>query len=211
MLASALAAAMLGEGDWRRTHVVFASLYALLIVGLIQRMTDLSLPQQIQLVVLLAGAIMLAVAHRSRFAESEDEPDSAVSFGLSFGALLVTAACGVGLIVHRLGYGGGAGAWGVYQEISALSFGLVLLFSGMLLQIRATTVGGGLIMLLYVLSLVAYVRWPQQLQHTAVYMMVGGAAVFAVGLLLSVYRDRLLQLPADIGRRRGVWRVLDWR
>ena len=39
----------------------------------------------------------------------------------------------------------------------------------------------------------------------------GTGAVFAVGLVLSFYRDRLLALPDRIKRREGVFRVLSWR
>jgi hypothetical protein len=34
---------------------------------------------------------------------------------------------------------------------------------------------------------------------------------FGAGLLLSLYRDRLLALPEWIKRREGVFRVLTWR
>jgi hypothetical protein len=37
------------------------------------------------------------------------------------------------------------------------------------------------------------------------------SVVFGFGLLLSVYRDRLLALPEKIKRREGVCRVLGWR
>jgi hypothetical protein len=35
--------------------------------------------------------------------------------------------------------------------------------------------------------------------------------IFSFGLVLSVYRDRLLTLPDKIKRREGVFRVLSWR
>jgi hypothetical protein len=63
----------------------------------------------------------------------------------------------------------------------------------------------------YVVSLVLFVRLPDRLQTAAVYMMVGGGAFFVTGVLLSIYRDRLLALPERIKRRQGVFRVLSWR
>jgi hypothetical protein len=41
--------------------------------------------------------------------------------------------------------------------------------------------------------------------------MIGGGLFFGIGLLLSVYRDRLLTLPERFKRREGVFRVLSWR
>ena len=35
--------------------------------------------------------------------------------------------------------------------------------------------------------------------------------LFATGLFLSVYRDRLLALPDQIKRREGIFKILSWR
>jgi hypothetical protein len=44
-----------------------------------------------------------------------------------------------------------------------------------------------------------------------VYLAAGGALLFAAGVALSVYRERLLALPAKIREREGMFRVLSWR
>ena len=44
-----------------------------------------------------------------------------------------------------------------------------------------------------------------------VYLAIAGAVVFACGIALSVYRERLLQLPEKIANREGVFKVLSWR
>jgi hypothetical protein len=44
-----------------------------------------------------------------------------------------------------------------------------------------------------------------------VYLTIGGAVIFGAGVLLSIYRDRLLALPEQVRRREGVFRVLSWR
>jgi hypothetical protein len=79
------------------------------------------------------------------------------------------------------------------------------------MHIKSTTLVGGIMMALYVLGLVAFLRLPDMLKTTAVYLMIGGGLFFGVGLVLSVYRDRLLTLPARIKRHEGVFRVLNWR
>ena len=42
-------------------------------------------------------------------------------------------------------------------------------------------------------------------------MTIGGGLIFGTGVLLSIYRDRLLTLPDLVKRREGVFRVLSWR
>lgn len=44
-----------------------------------------------------------------------------------------------------------------------------------------------------------------------VYLAAGGAAVFALGVALSMYRERLLELPERMANREGVFRILNWR
>ena len=39
----------------------------------------------------------------------------------------------------------------------------------------------------------------------------GGGLLFAIGLGLSLYRDRLLALPDKIKRREGIFKILSWR
>ena len=61
------------------------------------------------------------------------------------------------------------------------------------------------------LSLVGLVELPEQLQTTAVYMMIGGGLFFASAVLLSVYRDRILSVPKRIQEGEGVFQVFKWR
>ena len=42
-------------------------------------------------------------------------------------------------------------------------------------------------------------------------MIFSSGGLFPIGLLLSVYRDRLLALPEKIERREGIFRLLNWR
>ena len=35
--------------------------------------------------------------------------------------------------------------------------------------------------------------------------------LFGSGLVLSIYRDKLLSLPDQIRRREGIFRIFDWR
>ncbi|MCY2995623.1 MAG: hypothetical protein NTY19_48410 [Planctomycetota bacterium] len=49
----------------------------------------------------------------------------------------------------------------------------------------------------------------QQQVTTGVYLGVAGGVVFALGIGLSVYRDKLL--PDRIANREGLFRILSWR
>jgi hypothetical protein len=59
-------------------------------------------------------------------------------------------------------------------------------------------------------TLVIYLPW-SRLNAVAIFITVGGGILFSIGLILSVYRDRLLTLPDRIKKREGVFRVLSWR
>jgi hypothetical protein len=92
-----------------------------------------------------------------------------------------------------------------------LVVGALLLATGFMFQLKSTTLIGALMTVLYVLSLMLFIHVPEKIQTGAIVLAVGGAAIFGSGLLLSMYRDRLLVLPEKIKRREGLFRVLSWR
>jgi hypothetical protein len=92
-----------------------------------------------------------------------------------------------------------------------LVFGLLLLGVGYASRLRATTLAGAFMTVVWLLSLLLLIHLPKALQITAVYIMIGGGVFFATGLALAVYRDRLKTLPERFKRREGVFRVLGWR
>ena len=60
------------------------------------------------------------------------------------------------------------------------------------------------------MMLLIYVPW-SRLNTVAMIIIAGGAIIFGAGLLLSIYRDRLLSLPDRLHRHEGVFGVLNWR
>ena len=70
------------------------------------------------------------------------------------------------------------------------------------------TRGGALV--IYLAVLVCSLAYHPQVA-IGVYLAAGGAIVFAIGVALSVYREKLLQLPERAARREGVFRILNWR
>ena len=154
---------------------------------------------------------MLLAAHIGWYREQERQDDM-VSLGLVFGSLLVALPVTVVVLGKRLGLTTEATTpFYTWNEIGMLGIGLLLLSTGFVFQLRATTFVGGVMMALFLLSLLCYIRLPDKLQSLAVYIMIGGGVFFGVGLLLAVYRDRLLTLPDRIKRREGIFKVLSWR
>ena len=98
----------------------------------------------------------------------------------------------------------------VLNEFGFLAAGILLLTTGFLFQLKTTTLSGAVLTVLYFFTLLIYVPW-SRLNAVAIFITVGGATLFGIGLLLSVDRDRLLTLPNRVKRREGIFRVLAWR
>ena len=54
-------------------------------------------------------------------------------------------------------------------------------------------------------------RLGQMALGVGVYLAVAGAVIFTFGLALSIWREKLLQLPERIASREGLFKVLSWR
>ena len=180
---------------------------------LFQRM-DLLWWQKLELVCLVIGVGLLVAGHVGWRREHERENDL-VSFGLLLGSLFVAVPLTCAVLYWRHNspnrLPNDFDAFRTFNEVGMLVAGLLLLGGGIVLHIKSTTVTGAVVMVLYLMSLVEFIRFPEVLKGTAVYLMIGGGLFFAVGLLLSIYRDRLLALPQKIQRREGLFRVLNWR
>jgi hypothetical protein len=164
--------------------------------------------ERLEIVSVVAGLLLLGAGHLGWYREQEGHNDL-VSITLFFGSVLVALPLTMATITcrFRLEFD----TFHTLNEVGMLAAGLVLLAAGYICRVRSTTLAGGLLMAVYLLTLLLYVRLPDRLQTMAVYIMVGGGLFFGIGLLLSLYRDRLLQLPERIKRREGVFRVLTWR
>jgi len=98
------------------------------------------------------------------------------------------------------------------NEFGLLAGGLVLLGCGFIGQLRVPTITGAAMVTLYVVTIVLFGRFLlEQVQTAALLLAIGGGVIFGTGVILAVYRDRLLALPAKVRSREGVFRVLGWR
>jgi hypothetical protein len=208
-LFSLLGLVLVRETNWRRIYVVSSITQAGLTVLTLAVLSSLTFWQKVEIVTVLLGLLLLLTGHIGFFREQERQGDL-TTFSLVLGCLLAGYPLTNATLYCRL-YWTQLDSFHSLNEIGMLVVGLGLLASGYLFQIKSTTLTGAVLTALWLITLVLYARLPERLQTTAIYLMIGGAAFFAVGLALSVYRDRLLTLPDRIKRREGVFRVLSWR
>jgi len=65
---------------------------------------------------------------------------------------------------------------------------------------------------LYLIILIAELaHGAEKFLGIAIFMTIVGALIFAGGILLSAYRERLLELPDKIAKREGIFHIVNWR
>lgn len=217
---SLIAVGLVRHRLWRRIYVATSVMNAALAVLVLVTLGALTLSQKLEVAAVVIGLLLLGAGHVGWYREQEQHSDL-VSMALVLGSLLVAVAFTSAVVAGRWtvtidiikGTSTNASNTWFYtlNEIGMLLFGLLLLVVGYASQLKATTVAGAFMTAAWVLSLVLLVKFPQELKTPAVYLMIGGGTFFALGLLLSVYRERLKTLPERIKRHEGVFRVLSWR
>ena len=205
-----LAVALVRLQAWRRWYTATALANAALVVLVLAVLGNLTLPQKLEITCVVLGLLLLIAGHIGWYRERERHSDQ-VTTSLFFGSVLAALPLAVALIWCRGQKPPPFDAFHTLNELGALAVGLLLLATGFMFRIKSTTLSGVFLSVLYLVTLLLFLRVPEKLQTTAVYIMVGGGLFFATGLLLSLYRDRLLALPERIKRREGVFRVLTWR
>lgn len=209
LIAIGLAAlALVRQPEWRRWYATTAIVNAALVVLVLAILGTLTPGQKLEIVAVSIGLLLLIVGHIGWYREQERH-DDLVTLSFVLGCLLLTFPLAIAVVYCR--YMRTVDWFHTLNEVGMLVAGLVLLATGFMFQIKSTTLSGAFLSVLYLMSLVLYLSVPEQLQTTAVYIMIGGGTFFTIGLLLSLYRDRLLTLPERIKRREGVFRVLTWR
>jgi hypothetical protein len=201
-----LAAVLVRQPAWRRWYVVMAVAQGLLTLLAVQALSTLTPWQKAELFAVAAGTVLLVLGHLGWHRENERENDL-VSFGLGLGSLLLGGTLTIAVLYHRA-----APEFSWPDELGLLAGGLVLLASGFVLQIKSTTLAGAAMLTTYILTLLLFARGMfERVQTAALWLAVGGGLILLIGLVLAVYRDRLLTLPDRVKNREGVFRVLNWR
>lgn len=210
LIAALVASAVHRPVSFRSWYRTLASVEVVAIFLLLTFGSGLEAWQKGEVIAAALGLAMLVGAHIGWARETEQREDW-VSVGLVVGSALAVGPFLVGMLQQRFGFYADDSSWRFAHEIGTLVLGLMLLGSGILCRLRATTIVGAATTLVYVGTLVVFIRLPEQLQHMAVYMMIGGGIFFGTALLLSIYRDYLLALPERVRQGKGLFRVLTWR
>jgi hypothetical protein len=149
------------------------------------------------------GTALLVAGHIGWYREQRQS--DLVGFSLFLGSVLVALPLAIAVMTWRY--------FGIFHgpdEIALLAAGTVLFLAGVACRVKSTTLAGAAALVMWLVTLLIYLPWSQW-DLPAIALMVGGGAIFLIGLLLSVFRDRLLALREKIRRREGLFRVLTWR
>ncbi len=204
MLLTLIASMISGPTSWRRLYLLMTVANGMLAFILLNVLSTLSGWQKAELFSVVAGLVLLVVGHIGWYREQDSHNDF-VSFLMTNGALLAGVPLLIASIWHRFG-----ATISMPDEIALLTIAILMLVSGVVCQLRSTTIAGGGLLALHIAMLLAFAGWKAQLA-LGVYLSVGGAVVFLAGLGLAIYRDRLMLLPEKIHNREGVFKVLAWR
>jgi hypothetical protein len=201
-----LAAMLSPAGGWRRIHTVAAVALAGLSFLTLNEFLDLSAWEKLELFCVVVGLMLLAVGHVERFrAEAFASHSDLTLVALWLGAALATVPLLIDLLYHRASDGPS-----VRSELIVITIAGLTLAAGLGWKTKATTFFGGGTLAIYLLVLVGSILYQPQVKVGA-YLAIGGALLFVVALLLSMYRERLLSLPDRIASRQGIFQVMDWR
>ena len=205
-----LAMTLTTDRDVRKILGVLGIAEFVSVVGLLAELSTLTFFDHLELAATGLGVILLIAGYIGWYRETDESRDK-VSALLALGSILTALPIVLGLLAHRaFGYEPSA-VWNMIHEIGVLAIGMSLLLSGVMCRIKSSTLVGGLTVGVYVLSLIALIHLPEELQSVAVYMMVGGGVFFGGAILLSMYRDRLLKLPEKFREGNGIFQVFKWR
>jgi hypothetical protein len=207
MIGASVLAAALARGAWRRVYVTGAIALAALAFVTLNLAIDLSIWRKLEIFLVAAGVILLGTGYIGRFREAAGHEDKEmITFSLWLGSLLAA----VPLIVAVFHQWATTPQFALYDEFALLTITILMLASGTVWQVKASTLIGGATLTMYLCVLIVSLLYRPNVA-IGIYLAVGGALLFGAGLLLAIYRDRLIALPDRIAKREGVFRVMGWR
>lgn len=208
-LATFAAVSLSPGGLWRRLYVVATIALAGVTFLTLNVLIQLSMWQKLEIFCVAVGVLLVGSSYVGRFREETGKASDLVSAGLWLGGLLATLPLVIAVLYHRF-FGPADARFSALDEMALFVVTVALLVTGYSWQIKSTTFFGGASLTLYLIIIVVSLGWQQQLA-AGVYLAVGGGVLFGLGIALSMYREKLLQLPEQIAKREGVFRMLNWR
>lgn len=204
--AAAAAMAVVPVHTWKRWYGTAAA--ALAGVSLLQLnvLFDLSGWRKLEILTVVIGLATLAASHLGRFREEGTREDDSVTAGLWFGSLLAAIPLFLAVCYFRFVATGPS----LRDEIALVTITVLMLVTGCGWRIRATTLLGGAALVVYLVILIGSIVYHPQVA-IGVYLFIGGGLIFALGVLLSIYRERILAIPDRIAKKEGLFQVIGWR
>jgi hypothetical protein len=154
----------------------------------------------------LVGVGLLITGYIGRFVEGDRHENDAVTLALLLGSTLATCALLIATLFHRFD----GHEISLPDELGLVLVTVLMLVTGYSWQLKMPTMIGGLGLGTYLAVLVGTLAYFPNVAM-GVYLAAGGGLLFAAGIVLSIYRERLLELPGKMARREGVFQVLTWR
>jgi hypothetical protein len=201
---SALAILITQHPAGRRWYVVTTVGQAVVLLLAVHKLIDLNAWQQLELLAVTIGLLLLGIGHYGWYREQDHQSDL-VSMSLLFGAILASVPLAIATWMDR-----GHNVFYPVNEFGFLFISVALLATGILFQLKSTTMVGGVMTSLYFATLLLFIPWGR-LNAVALAITIGGGFIFGSGLILAFFRDRLLTLPERIKQREGLFRIFNWR
>ena len=208
-IASGAAACLVPRGAWRRIYTVTTIGLAGVLFLTLNLLVNMNGWQKLEIFCVVVGLLLIGISYVGRFREATREENEMVTFGLWLGSILATMPLLIAAVYYRVG----DSQLSMMDEIAILCVTIVMLVTGYSWQIKSTTFFGGFTLVLYLVIFLVSLGW-QRLEEewvVGVFLAVGGGLVFTCGIALSIYRERLLELPERIAKREGIFRIIAWR
>ncbi len=205
-LMSFAAIVVVPAGNWRRLYWTSSAILTALSLLSLNILIQLNTWQKLEIICVGLGTVLIVSSYVRRFLEADNEIDDAVTMGLWVGSLLVTGPLLIALGYYR--FNQGQIHW--QEEVTIILATILMLVTGYSWRVKSTTLAGGATLFVYLAVTIGQLAYQPQIA-TGVYLAVGGGLVFLSGLVLSIYREQLLELPDRIARREGVFQVIGWR
>jgi len=205
-VASLVAACLAPGGTWRRLYTTAAIALAAVTMLTLNIQINLSGWEKLEIFCVVVGTILIAVSYVGRFREEADKENEMVTLGLWLGSILATVPLLVAVIYYRFP----GTEISLIDELALLTVTVLMLVTGYSWQIKSTAFFGAAAFALYLVMILVALGWGAQ-KPIGVYLAVGGVVIFALGIALSIYRDKLLELPERFAKREGIFRMMSWR
>jgi hypothetical protein len=119
---------------------------------------------------------------------------------------MASAPLWIAVLYHRYVQGDSP----TFDDFALLAITVLMVVTGVGWKVKATTLFGGGFLTTYLIMLIISIAYHPQVA-VGVYLAVGGVLIFGSGIVLSIYREKLLELPERFANREGVFRVINWR